>query len=70
MAIALSAVENNDLSLELARYMDQSTLMTNVARREKAAGAPDLAGLSTAVQALVNTVFLALYNQAAPTVLP
>ena len=68
--IALSAVQTTQLAVEFASFATQSTMLTDMARREKAAAAPDMAGFNAAYEAIVDVILLSLYNQAAPTIAP
>lgn len=70
MAIALTVQENTLCLEEFAAFATQSTMLTDMARREARAAVPDVAGFNTAYQALVATMITALYGQAAPTIGP
>ena len=69
MAI-LSTLEAVNVAAEIGEDLLQSVAITDVFRRERAKAAPNVAGLSTEVQAIAATVITALYNQTAPTILP
>ncbi len=69
MAI-LSALEQVMIANEFAAWAVENKHLTDAYIRERAKAAPNIAQVNTDVEAVVDTVLLALYNQTAPTILP
>jgi hypothetical protein len=69
MAI-LSTIEGLEIAKEFGQFAMENKHLTDAYIRERAKAAPNEAALNAEVEALYDIVLLALYNQAAPTILP
>lgn len=66
----LSTLEGVMIASEFGQFAAQNKHLTDAYIRERAKAAPNEAALNAEVEALYDTVLLALYDQTAPTILP
>ncbi len=70
MAAVLTAFEMLTIGNEFAQYASENKHITDAFIRERAKAAPNLAQVAADIEGTIDAVLLALYNQAAPTILP
>lgn len=66
----MTAYELLVIGTEFAQWASENKHLTDAYIRERGKAAPNIAQVNTDIEGVIDTVLLALYNQAAPTILP